>query len=659
MCDRFLLLSAGQVAYHGSAAHAHSYFSRIGHVPVKGWNPSDFYLALVSPLSSAADDVVAATDASREEILDQWATSTEKRQLDQEIELIQTQPMRVDSAGSSAEAKKNAGCFFNQMLALWKRTTLNTLRNPLSCLIILLIQAMQGLLLGGIFHNLTTVRPTALEAPPLISNSYWDNSPWMQAFSRVSTAHPFDAGLTPLLNLYQHGVDDKGSYVFFTNKTDAKAIKERIHFALDNATTCLYQTFHLKDRGYPVLPGMEQQPAANWDSWTAERMYANVLALYQIIEHRLGRGERHDTFSLSQLFDCSKFDDLNCLLNKTQLYLGDTVTCMGLPPFPPGALSIDRKPKVPINPLPPSASVVALRESCAQKVDDARLARTSARGTERMVWDFLGPEIQTLIDGWHSWTCRATGCQEPLCKKLQMAYDWMIDWTRDVKDSITGSLNLAGCLFFVSAVLGFASYEALLTFPQERPLFNRETANGLYSSLTYYIAKNIADLPFQLLPSLIMATIFYFLTGFDVTAYQFSIYFALCALTCFSAYGFGYMVSSAAPRMEVAVLVAPLTLAIWLVLAGFFLRDADIPSWIAWFKYLSFYRWAYFSFVTNQFPSGRYFGSLPNSLIRTATGITNTHLIQTSSYLLLLGFGYRVFGFFFLAFTNRRVGLES
>lgn len=672
MCDQFLLLSDGRVAYHGSPLRAHSYFERIGHCPTKGWNPSDFYLALVSPLMFSANGAAESTvtsGCSQTTVLANWEDSVEKKELDHEIQ--QTENLLGASSFPLKDGEAPFKCYpsSTRMFALWKRTTRNTLRNPLTCLVVLLIQAMQGLILGGIFYNMNTMGPTK-NISPLISETIWTGSSWIDSLGNVSTKHHFYAGLTPFLNVYQHGVDGRGSYVFFNNTENAEDVKQRIHYALDTVTMCLYRKFGLAERGYPKLPEVEKPERTDWknSSLSPRRAYVHALALYQLIDYWFGTGPRHKGFPIKQLFACDSSNDLSCLLRNTKDHLGDTFECIGLPPLdslliqssastvgPPSGSG----PSVFPPPTPPTASVLALREECRQNLLRIQAKRDSTTGTQRMIWDFLGPEIKSLADGLQMWTCRATGCNEPLCGRLQQLQDWLITWTTDLAQSVSSALNLAGCLFFVTAILGFASYEALLIFPQERPLFNRESANGLYSSFTYYIAKNLADLPFQLLPSLLMATLFYFLAGFDVTLYQFSTYFGLCALTCFSAYGFGYMVSAAAPRMEVAVLVAPLTLVIWLVLAGFFLRDRDIPNWIAWFKYLSFYRWAYFSFITNQFPSGGFFGSLPNDLITRATGVTNGYIFETSFFLFGLGFLYRLLGFIFLAFTNRRVGLEA
>lgn len=280
-------------------------------------------------------------------------------------------------------------------------------------------------------------------------------------------------------------------------------------------------------------------------------------------------------------------------------------------------------------------------------------------GMSKSIEEILGEDLLKIIHAADKWVIRLTSCRESICNRFKSIYFFFANWIKSTVSTVSDVLNFSGCLFFVVSVLGFASYDALLTFPQERAFFNRETANGLYRTSSYYIAKNLADLPFQVIPCLIMSTIFYFMVGFDVTAKQYFIYFAVCFLTTFCAYGFGYMVSAGAPRMEIAILIAPLTLVVWLTLAGYFLRDGDVPAWINWFKYLSFYRWSFFALVVNQFPPGGYFGTLPNTVNLALSGVTDTRLGLSVGLLVLLGFAYRILGFIFLATTNRRVGLEA
>lgn len=224
--------------------------------------------------------------------------------------------------------------------------------------------------------------------------------------------------------------------------------------------------------------------------------------------------------------------------------------------------------------------------------------------------------------------------------------------------SLWTSLTTTGCLFATVATLGFFCFDSLLSFHKDRPMFNREVANGTYHPLAFFLGKNFADIPFQLIPALIITAIWGSMAGVAPTASQFGIYLSISVLVCFAAYGFCYMVSAATPRMEVAIVIAPIILISWLILAGFILRsDNLIPVWMLWYRHISLHRFGWFALMSNTFRDGAYFGSVPNKIILWLMGINDTNIGKMCLILAALGLGFRLMGFVCLRFFYRKVGL--
>ena len=91
-----------------------------------------------------------------------------------------------------------------------------------------------------------------------------------------------------------------------------------------------------------------------------------------------------------------------------------------------------------------------------------------------------------------------------------------------------GVQDRLGLLFFVSInQLMLPMLGSVLTFPMEKDIFKREHRSGFYSVWSYFTAKSIAEIPFQIVFPFVFTCIFYYMAGLRSAAQ----YFFLCALT--------------------------------------------------------------------------------------------------------------------------------
>ncbi|KPM06128.1 ABC transporter sub-family G-like protein 10 [Sarcoptes scabiei] len=74
-----------------------------------------------------------------------------------------------------------------------------------------------------------------------------------------------------------------------------------------------------------------------------------------------------------------------------------------------------------------------------------------------------------------------------------------------------GIMNINGAIFSTIINLTFMNvFSCINTFSSELPLFFREYSNGMYRTDTYFLAKSLAELPFQLfMPTLFIAILYY------------------------------------------------------------------------------------------------------------------------------------------------------
>eukprot|EP00732_Lithocolla_globosa_P002455 Lithocolla_globosa_v1_NODE_1615_length_2446_cov_108.467169.p1 type:complete len:653 gc:universal NODE_1615_length_2446_cov_108.467169:1985-27(-) len=146
-----------------------------------------------------------------------------------------------------------------------------------------------------------------------------------------------------------------------------------------------------------------------------------------------------------------------------------------------------------------------------------------------------------------------------------------------------------------------AQISVVLTFPAERILLLREQNNNMYGVLTYYLSKDLSQLPFDILYSSLFSVIIYFLAGFKLETSAFFFFLLTMLLANLAGASTGLLTGVIAPTPEAAVALTPVLLLPFILLGGFFVATESLPVWIAWIGYISPFKWAHQALVTNEF----------------------------------------------------------
>ncbi|KZV33085.1 ABC transporter G family member 25-like [Dorcoceras hygrometricum] len=172
---------------------------------------------------------------------------------------------------------------------------------------------------------------------------------------------------------------------------------------------------------------------------------------------------------------------------------------------------------------------------------------------------------------------------------------WHSDY-HDIQDRL-------GLLFFISIFWGvFPSFNAVFAFPQERAIFMKERASGMYTLSSYFMARITGDLPMELILPTLFLSIAYWMTGLKPEISSFLLTLLVMLSYVLVSQGLGLALGALIMDSKKASTVVTVTMLAFVLTGGYYVHK--VPSFMAWIKYVSTTFYSYRLLIHVQYGDG-------------------------------------------------------
>lgn len=251
----------------------------------------------------------------------------------------------------------------------------------------------------------------------------------------------------------------------------------------------------------------------------------------------------------------------------------------------------------------------------------------------------------------------------------------------------TGAYERGGAIFFSLIYFFLNALNETPSTVMSRAIVIKQSKLGILQPAALVIAQTIADIPLQVVHTLVFSCCYYFMLGLNRTASQFWIFELINFVHLGAVSALFRMLGAIAPNLNLALLMAGATIPIGLTYSGFAPPGPTMLGWGEWIRRITPSPYALEALMGNEFfdidlactdtqlvPNGpgygniRYQGcSLPgatpgSAVVPGATyleivySFTRSHLWRNFGIILVFWFLYTVFATIGLSYTARETG---
>ncbi|KAK1149865.1 ATP-binding cassette transporter snq2 [Aspergillus melleus] len=187
----------------------------------------------------------------------------------------------------------------------------------------------------------------------------------------------------------------------------------------------------------------------------------------------------------------------------------------------------------------------------------------------------------------------------------------------------SGAFSRGGALFFSILFLGWLQLTELMPAVSGRAIVARHKDYAFYRPSAVAIARVVVDFPAIFCMVVPFTIIVYFMTGLDVSASKFFIYFLFVYTTTFCITSLYRMFAALSPTIDDAVRFSGIALNVLILFVGYVIPKQSLIDgsiWFGWLFYVNPLSYSYESVLSNEF-SDRTMNCAPSQLVPQGPGV--------------------------------------
>ncbi|KAI9667870.1 MAG: hypothetical protein M1821_000689 [Bathelium mastoideum] len=172
------------------------------------------------------------------------------------------------------------------------------------------------------------------------------------------------------------------------------------------------------------------------------------------------------------------------------------------------------------------------------------------------------------------------------------------------QDNIQAFIN---AIFFGGAFMSFMAVAYIPAFLEDRSLYVKERANGLYGPGSFMVANFITGIPFLFIITMLFSIIAYWLCNFRPTGSAFFWWVLWLFLDLLAAESLVVLISSLVPIFVVALAATAFANGLWMSVGGFMVEPHNLnPFWRYVFHYIDYQSYVFQGMMVNEFGNRTY-----------------------------------------------------